>query len=65
MEYPIGGHEVGKALMDAGLVPDECADIEILLPADGLFQIRYTINVKPEDIPKILQAFAALATRES
>lgn len=59
--FAYNGYELGKLLADEGLLPKECANIEILTPADDIMQIRYTVNVTGEDLPKIARAFATLA----
>lgn len=56
----IGGFELGRLLHKEGMVPEECANIELLTPADGALQLRYTVNVRPEDLPKIARALTRL-----
>jgi hypothetical protein len=57
----IHGRKVGDALIDVGLIPKHCASVEILTPADGPLQIRYTVNVPDKDLSKLAKAFQALA----
>lgn len=40
-----------EALLEEGFkVPEECAGVELLLPADGLVQLRWTVNVRNEEL---------------
>lgn len=45
-------------------LPEECADIEIKLPVDGLWQIIYTCNVTGELAHKIGKALQVYAVKE-
>jgi hypothetical protein len=61
MARPIAGSSLGTALAREGLLPPECAEVTLEMPVDGLFQIRYVVNVREEDIPKLARAIASLA----
>lgn len=59
-----GGLELGAALQREGLLPPECASVELHMPVDGLVQLQYVVNVRPEDAPKLARAIASLAPAE-
>ena len=60
----ISGYTLGDALIKAGLwVPDECYSVELIAPADGAMQLRYTMNVREEDLSKLASAIASLARK--
>lgn len=54
------GNSVIEAFIAEDLVPRECVDIELLMPADGMFQLRYTVAVDDERIARLIKAFARL-----
>lgn len=49
-----------KALVDAGVVPDRCRNLELIIQASGALVLRYEILVTAEDIGKLSKAFAAI-----
>lgn len=57
----IAGYRLGKILADMGVLPDECADVEMLIPVDGVLRLRYTVNVTQEDARKLAEAFEKLS----
>ena len=59
------GQTLGKYLNDEGLLPPECADVELFVPSDGLLQLKYTVNVTDEDLGKIRRALERLEESES
>lgn len=61
MQTIVDTFRLGALLAKEGLLPKECANIEILLPVADVMQIRYTVNVLAEDLPKIARAIAGLA----
>ena len=48
-----------RALQEEGLLPEECVSVEMLMPVDGIFQLRYVVNVRTEDLPKLIRALQA------
>lgn len=56
MTQSVSTFHLGKALFDEGLVPAECFNVDIKVPADGLMTLHYDVNVRGEDIPKIIRA---------
>lgn len=58
--YP-AGHLFGRELAKEGLLPSECVDVKLLIPADGVMRLRYTVNIRNEDLPKLVRALAAVA----
>jgi hypothetical protein len=56
---------LGQALIAAGVeLPEECVDIRIDAPVDGLMQIVFTCNVTPELAVKIANAIRTVAVAE-
>ena len=45
-------------------LPDECGDVQLTMPVDGIFQLHYTVNVMPEDLAKIGRALARMGGEE-
>lgn len=41
-------------------LPDECGDVQMTMPVDGLFQLHYTINLTADDLERIGKAFVRL-----
>ena len=39
-------------------LPDECGDLKLTMPVDGIMQMHYTVNLRPEDVAKIGRALA-------
>jgi hypothetical protein len=63
MNYVAGRPLIGGPLVDAlikeGLVPEECGDIEILMPINGAIVLSYRVFVRDVDLIKLSRAFAA------
>jgi hypothetical protein len=60
MGHAFSSSDLSKHLEAAGIpYPPECADVEVLMPADGIMQIRFTINVTTDMLPKIAKALQA------
>lgn len=47
-------HEALKA--EDFSLPEECAAAELLTPVDGIFQLRYTVNLTSEQLSKVGRA---------
>lgn len=43
------------------LLPDECADVRLLMPVDGIWQMQYRVNLSMEDFEKVSRAFIRIA----
>lgn len=56
-----GGDKLLSALQKQGLLPPECAGVEVLVFVDGVTQLRYTVNVYEEQYNKLATAFAEAA----
>jgi len=54
------GYSLGVALAREGLIPPECAEVSLLMPVDGVVQLKYTVNVTSADLPKLARALLAL-----
>jgi hypothetical protein len=53
----LSGLSVSTALAECWGLPPETASVEILIPADGVFQLRYAVNIRLEDLPKLAKTF--------
>lgn len=56
--------EVTQALVDHGIVPPDCARVELVMPADGAFILRYEVFVTADGLTKLAAAFMAMAEIE-
>jgi hypothetical protein len=61
MSYVTVPDPVSQALIDADIIPKECIGVEILLEADSIARVRYTILLLPEHMEKLARAFAQMA----
>ncbi len=53
-----------EALKEEGYeLPEECCDVELLMPVDGIFKLRFEVNVTSENLAKIGRAYVRLAER--
>jgi len=44
--HPVGGYGLYQALKDEGYeLPEECGDVEMRLPVDGVIQLAYIVNL--------------------
>jgi len=58
---PAAAYDLAYWLAQEGLLPRDSTDVQLLLTSDGLPQLRYTVNLFPEDFPKLAKAAANLA----
>lgn len=50
-----------QALKEEGFdLPRECGDVYLVMPVDGVYQLKYTVNLTPEDLIKIGRALARI-----
>lgn len=62
MARVISTHGLYEALKAEGFIlPDECADVHMTMPIDGLYQLHYTVNLRDEDMIKLGRAFIRMA----
>ena len=55
------GTDLYKALKSEGFIlPDNCGDVELVMPVDGLMQVRYTVIVYGEQLAQLGRALAKL-----
>lgn len=54
--------ELGNALRDEGFdLPKECADVRLMIPVDGIFQLQYEVNVYGESLAQLGRALVRIA----
>lgn len=46
----IAGHHLGIKLAKLGCLPEECADLEILIPVRGPLSFRFLINITQDQL---------------
>lgn len=54
------GNELGKYLIEEGVLPPQCRNVELLLPVDGALALRYEVFVTAEDLPKLARCLVRL-----
>jgi hypothetical protein len=55
------GTDLYRALKAEGFdLPDECRDVVLVMPVDGVFVMRYEVNLKGEDLVKVGKALARI-----
>ncbi len=54
------GNDLGKALIEEGLCPPNCSNVELHIPATGVMTLRYDVFVDTKDIPKLQRALGKL-----
>jgi len=42
-------------------LPDECGDVELVMPVDGVFQLRFIVNVTKENLAKLGRALVRVS----
>jgi len=47
------------------MLPDECGDVTMTMPVDGMFQLHYIVNLTADDIARIGRALVRLGTAQS
>jgi hypothetical protein len=56
----ISAHDLGFLLVQEGVLPPNCGNVELHIPVDGALVLRCDILVQDEDVPKILRAWQRL-----
>lgn len=59
----VGSSVLATALIEEGLVPEGCRDIELLLPVSGAVILSYRVLVHVNDLDRLSRAFAKAAER--
>ena len=49
-------------LLELGLVPANCVNVELIIPANGLMTLRYDVYVTTEQIEQMSIVFQGLAS---
>lgn len=47
------------------ILPNECAEVRLLMPIEGLFQLNYTVNLTDEDLVKVGRALARIGATDA
>ncbi len=65
MVRAISSYGLYQALKNEGFeLPEECGDVELLMPVDGVFRLYYTVLVTDENLGKLGRALARLAEKK-
>jgi hypothetical protein len=61
MAYLVASYGLYLALKDEGFtLPEECVDVKLVMPVDGVFQLEYTVNVYGERLEQLGRALQRL-----
>lgn len=54
-----------EALKDEGFeLPKECADVELVMPVDGIFKLRLIVNMTDVTLPQLGRALIRLSEQD-
>lgn len=57
--------ELYEALLAEGFkLPDECADVHLVMPIDGLYQLEYKVNLFGERLAQVGRALAKMGENQ-
>ena len=58
----MASYQLYQALKDEGFVlPDECGDVTLTMPVDGILQLHYHINLTDVTLAQVGRALARIA----
>jgi hypothetical protein len=58
------GTELYHALIKEGFeLPENCGDVQLTMPVDGLFQLHYIVNVSGDNLVKLGRALARIGEK--
>jgi hypothetical protein len=57
-------NDIHKLIVDSGLVPPECREVALVLPASGAVCLRYELFATVEQIEKIAGILTAFIEKE-
>lgn len=57
------GQALADVLVELDMLPPECVDVELVAPLDGVWQMKYTVNITSDDLKTLSEAFRLLAER--
>lgn len=60
----VNSQRLGTILHRLGVLPPNTALVELITPANGPIQLRFTVHVTEEQLPLLGQAFTQLAARD-
>ena len=59
------GTPLYEALKAEGMtLPDDCGDVELLMPVDGIFVLTYRVNVMGDNLIKLGRALASVGVSQ-
>ena len=65
MARVISTYGLYQALKDEGFnLPDECVDVEMKMPVDGVYQLHYVVNLTDERLAKFGRALVRMAEKK-
>lgn len=57
----LAGMAFADALKAQGLIPPDCLDVTVTIPAVGVVQLHYTVNMTGATAAKVARVFAHVA----
>ena len=65
MAHPVAGYGLYEALQEEGYtLPDETADVRLVLPVDGIIQLQLIINMTDVTLAQLGRALIRMADHE-
>ena len=65
MAEVVGGTNLYAALKQVGFpIPEECGDIALVLPVDGIMMLRYSTFVTGENLVKLAEALKLIGEKD-
>lgn len=62
MPKVISGYGLYQALKDEGYeLPEECADVQLVMPVDGMIQLEMRVNLTDETLAMLGRALVRMA----
>ena len=59
------GSELYEALLKEGFrLPENCADVKMIMPIDGMFQLMYTVNLTGHELAKVGRALERIGNKQ-
>lgn len=55
-----GDHLYDALKAEGFLLPDECADVKLIMPVDGVYQLEYRVNLFGERLAQVGRALARM-----
>jgi len=65
MSHPVK-LDLYEALLAEGFkLPEECADVQLVMPVDGIYQLEYKVNLYGERLAQVGRALARMGDSQT